>query len=272
MVVPRGSLTAREPSPRATSQSRWWLPPLAPPRTSGRGRSTPSSTRTWISALRGFPENPERRVTNPEATAGGLDTTGPEILQVDVDAAIAATRAELDGLLADELGSTGGAVTADAAGAVEPTFEGLDGLVGTRDQPEAEVSGTLAYDRLSAERGEVVERAEERLAADETALPPEHDLLQDATRVTIGEARAEDDGLLVAVTVTGASASRLDRDDVLARVSGRSAEDAEGALSELGGATVDLWPGWVATVPELDWRIDLVIEGAPAVASPSVSP
>ena len=134
------------------------------------------------------------------------------------------------------------------------------------------MSGTLAYDRLSAARDEVVERAAERLGADETVLPSDHELLQDATRVTIGEARAEGDRLLVAVSVTGASAPGLDRDEVLDRVRGRSAQGAEEALTDIGGATVDLWPGWVATVPELDWRIDLVIEDPPATASPSVSP
>ena len=46
--------------------------------------------------LRGFPENPERRVDNPEATAGGVDDTGTEITQQDVDAATASLLGALD--------------------------------------------------------------------------------------------------------------------------------------------------------------------------------
>ena len=222
--------------------------------------------------LRGFPNNPERLVVNPEATAGGVDTTGSEITQADVDIAVAALHADLDGQLAAALGSSGGAVSADAIEAPEPVIQGVDGLVGTRDQPEAQITGTLAYDRLSAERADVVARAEEQLASDPSALPSGHTLLPDATRVAIGEARAEAEQLVVAVSITGASAPVADPDEYLRRVRGRSAEEAEAALEQLGSATVSLWPAWVQTVPELDWRIDLRIDSAAGEPVPSEAP
>lgn len=222
--------------------------------------------------LRGFPNNPERLVVNPEATAGGIDTTGAEITQVDVDTAVAALRADLDEQLAAALGSSGGAVSADAVEAPEPVVEGVDGLVGTRDQAETQITGTLAYDRLSAERADVVARAEEQLASDASVLPSGNALLPDATRVTIGEARVEGAGLVVSVSMTGASAPPPEPDEYLRRVRGRSAEEAEAALEQLGSATVTLWPGWVQTVPELDWRIDLRIDSIPDEPVPSVTP
>lgn len=222
--------------------------------------------------LRGFPNNPERLVVNPEATAGGTDTTGSEITQADVDTAVAALRADLDAQLAAALGSTGGAIIADAVEAPEAVIQGVDGLVGTRDQPETQVTGTLAYDRLGARRADVVELAEEELAADASVVPSGHALLPDATRVTIGEARVEGEELVVAVSMTGASAPLPDPDDVLRRVRGRSAQAAEDALADLGTATVDLWPDWVQSVPELDWRIDLRIESVPDEPAPSVTP
>jgi hypothetical protein len=223
--------------------------------------------------LRGFPENPERRVDNPEATAGGVDTTGSEFIQADVDAAMAELRVELDAELADALGPSAGAVFVDAAGAPEPVIQGADGLVGIRDQATAEITGSLAYDRLSAERTDVIERAEARLAADETVLPAGHDLLPGATRVVaVGEARAEEDRLIVAVTVSGASAPRIDQDALLDRVRGRTEDEAQAAMADLGTATVDLWPGWVDSVPELDWRIDLRIGEISDDPSPSGSP
>ena len=222
--------------------------------------------------LRGFPNNPERLVVNPEATAGGADTTGTEITQADVDTAVAALRAGLDEALAAALASSGGAVVADAGEASEPVIEGVDGLVGTRDQPEAQITGTLAYDRLSAERADVVALAEEELASDASVLPAGHALLPDATRFTIGEARVEDEGLVVAVSMTGASAPLPDPEEVLRRVRGRSAEEATAALEQLGAATVDLWPDWVQSVPELDWRIDLRIDSAASEPVPSEAP
>ena len=53
--------------------------------------------------LQGFPENGQRRVTNPEATSGGVDETGAEITQADVDAAVEALTADLQGEVADAL-------------------------------------------------------------------------------------------------------------------------------------------------------------------------
>ena len=216
--------------------------------------------------LRGFPNNNARLVENPEPTAGGLDTTGPEFVQADVDAAVAALRAALAEAVDEALGPSGSRVSAEAEQAPEPTLEGVDGLVGTRDQAEAEIGGTLAYDRRSVERAEVVERARERLASDPAALPAGRELLADDTQVTVGAARIEDGRLVVAVTVAGASTPQLSRELVLERAGGRSASEAEAALSDLGQASVGLWPGWVGSVPELDWRIDVQFQ------APSSSP
>lgn len=221
-------------------------------------------------ALRGFPNNPERLVVNPEATTGGVDTTGPEITQADVDAAVAALRTDLDAALAVALGSTTGLITADAMAAPEPAIEGLDGLAGTRDEPEVQINGTLAYDRLTAERAVVVDLAEQRLVDDETVRPAGHDIVG-VPRVTIASARADGQRLLVDVSATGTAAPRLAPQDVLARVRGRPADEAEAALESTGTASVDLWPGWVTTVPELDWRIDLRIIGVSETPQPSGS-
>ena len=82
----------------------------------------------------------------------------------------------------------------------------------------------------------------------------------------------EGEELVVAVSMTGASAPLPDPDDILQRVRGRSAQEAEAALEQLGSATVTLWPAWVQTVPELDWRIDLRIDSAVVGPAPSVTP
>ena len=218
--------------------------------------------------LRGFGNNTARLVFNPEATAGGVDDTGPEITQQDVDDARAVLLEALDVAVADALEASGDALHADAAEAPEPVIEGLDGLAGTRDQGSAEISGTLAFDRLSVDRDEVVSLATERLIDDPGALPSGHELLPSATEVSIGEARRDGDALIVMVTATGASTPAIDRGEVIDLVRGRSADEARAALADLGAPSVELWPGWVGAVPELDWRIDVRITGDDAAASP----
>ena len=205
--------------------------------------------------LRGFPQNNARLVVNPEATAGGINTTGVEITQADVDAAAASLREALSTGVAAALEGTDDGLFADALEAPEPVVAGVEGLVGIRDQAQAEISGTLAYDRLSVGEDEVRDTAGERFTADRDAVP---------IRVEIGEVRREGDALTVEVMVTGTSTSQIGRDEVIERVAGRSEGEARAALAELGEATVDLWPGWVASVPENDWRVEVqVIGGEP---------
>ena len=225
-----------------------------------------------VARLRGFPNNNQRLVLNPEATAGGIDDTGTEIIQPDVDAAVATLLEEMDVAVADALDATGAAITADLAERPEPAIAGLDGLVGTRDQESTEISGTLGYDRLSVDRDEVIGMASERLLGDTAIVPPGHELIPSATDVSIGEGRRDGDALVISVTVSGASTPAIDRDEVVERVRGRSVDEARAALAELGDTTVELWPGWVSAVPDLDWRIDVVIaEDRSATPAPSSS-
>ena len=211
--------------------------------------------------LRGFGNNPERLVTNPEATAGGVDETGPEIVQADVDAAQAALLEQLSAEAADAVAVTGDALFADPSEPPQPVVEGVEGLVGTRDRESAEVTGTLAYDRLVVDRDDVSSIATERFLADPAVLPDGHEYLPSEIEVTFGEARREGGALVVAVSVTGASTPAIDRDEVVQRVRDRSIPDAHAALSNLGDATIALWPDWVTTVPGLDWRIEVTITG-----------
>ncbi len=211
--------------------------------------------------LRGFPQNGARLVLNPEATGGGVDTTGAEIIQADVDAAVAALRETLATRVSEELEGSDDGLFADPVEPSEPVITVPEGLVGTRDQPQAEISGELAYERLLVDEGDVEADAREAFAADDGALPDGHALLDDATNVTLGGIERDGDGIEVAASVRGRSARVPDRAEVLARAIGLSADEAVIALADLGTATVDLWPGWVATVPDSDWRIDVEISG-----------
>ena len=212
---------------------------------------------TTDARLRGFPENNQPRVFNPEATAGGVDDTGVEITQEDVDAAVANLEAALDDAVSAELGDSGEAITVGATEEPQPVIEGRDGLAGTRDSEEAEIRGSLAYERLSADPGEVEEAAIERLRSE---LPDGHELEPGETLVEVEEARLEEGEMVVIVTVRGRSTIPVDPDQVLELVAGLPLDEARVALAPLGAAEIDLWPGWVTAVPELEWRIEVRVE------------
>lgn len=213
--------------------------------------------------LRGFPNNDRRLVTNPEATSGGIDETGPEITQEDLDAAITALRDDLDRQVADALDPEQGTILT-AGGGADPEITGVEDVVGTRDQATVEITGTLAWEAYAVEETRLTDDALERFAADSSARPDGHELLTDATVVEIGEATLAGTRMTVEVEVSGRSATTPESSDVIELAAGRTAEDARAAMRELGDATIDLWPGWVGTVPEIEWRIDVRISGEPA--------
>jgi len=210
--------------------------------------------------LRGFPTITEALVLNAEPTTGGETSTGPEFKQEDVDAALAALHEALEAALAEALSTTDGTVFADVGeGPPAPEIIGLDGLVGKRDVPTAELSSEWGYDRVYAATSDVQQLATERFAANSSVVPDGWQLDEAQTAVTIGVARREGNGLVVPVEVRGIRLPVIDRAEVLERTIGRSAADAEAALSDLGSATVELWPAWVGTVPDSDWRIDVQV-------------
>ncbi|MDQ2934611.1 MAG: hypothetical protein M3R49_06465 [Chloroflexota bacterium] len=209
--------------------------------------------------LQGYPTISEPRVRNPDATAGGKEATGPQIKKEDVDAAAAALRKDLESQLAKVLGDQAGRLS-PARAAPAPVIAVAKGLVGTRDRATFELSGTLAYDHRSVQIADVEAAARERLASDAAAIPAGTELLADTVQVTPGEVTVAGDRLRVPARVTAQAAPRLDPATVRNRVAGLSADAARSALTEYGAVDLKLWPGWVRTVPNLSWRIEVIID------------
>jgi hypothetical protein len=209
--------------------------------------------------LRGFPQNNARLVLNAEPTTGGADTSGVEITELDVEAAVAALRLQLERMVEEARDEETRRIVLEPP-APEPVVELPDDLVGTRDVPETEIGGSLAWEVFTVDPVEVEEEAADRLARDDAALPDGHDLLPEATVVRLDDARLDGDTVIVPVNLSSRAAPTLDREEVLARASGRSAEEARLALAEIGEAGIELWPGWVTAVPDLEWRIEVRIE------------
>ena len=205
--------------------------------------------------LRGFPENPERRVTNPEATTGGEDESGPSISQADVDAAIETLRADLRDQVGDALAEHGDEIVVQSA-LGEPVVEGAQELAGTHAEEER-LNATLEWEAFVADPAQVIESARQRFASDPAILPDGHVLLSDSIELAVEEATRAGDAMRSDVTASGRSAAEVDPADVFERAVGRTPDEASAALADLGEATVELWPGWVGTVPGTEWRIDL---------------
>jgi hypothetical protein len=208
--------------------------------------------------LRGFPENPEPRVTNPEPTTGGADEAGTEITEDDVAAAVEALRAELVRLADEERPELGDDMHLVDVAPAEPQIEVPDDLVGTRDVDQLEISGSLAWEVVAVDTSAMETDAANRLEAD-PGIPDGHQLMPGSVDVELGVPRLDGDRVVAEAVVTGSTAPELDPAVVRGRVSGLSEAEARLALADLGEADVALWPGWVESVPELDWRVEVRI-------------
>jgi hypothetical protein len=218
--------------------------------------------------LRGFPENPEARVVNPQPTSGGIDESGQLITEGDVEAAVNT----LGETLSNEVNAQTAAGPDElvvAAERPEPVITGTDGLAGTRDLPEAEIAGTLDWAVLRVEMAAVEDAATERLPA-EAALPETEEILPDSVSVEVNGARVVGDAMEVDVRVTASATAVLDPDEVASRIGGMTPDEAQAELADIGEVTVELWPPWVTEVPTMDWRVEVEI-GEPG-PRPSSSP
>jgi hypothetical protein len=209
--------------------------------------------------LRLFPQNNERLVINDEPTSGGVDASGPEITEGDVAAAVEALRADLR-RRAEEARPDLGDLTVLETPPADPRIEVPEDLVGRRDEAEVEIGGSLGWELVAVDPEGLEQEAAGRLASD-PSLPSGHDLLPESVSVRLDEPVLDDGEVLVEATVRAMTVPRLDHAEILERVAGRTEPEAELALADLGEAEVRLWPGWVASVPELEWRIEIRIEG-----------
>ncbi|HSM37864.1 MAG TPA: hypothetical protein VK838_00915 [Candidatus Limnocylindrales bacterium] len=221
--------------------------------------------------LKGFPGLTGRRVTNPDATSGGELNEQPEITQGDVDAAVAEIQADLAGQLDRRLTDDPQRAYGPVEGG-DPVIEVPEDLVGRRGEETFSLSGSLSYRRAYLERDAVEQAAADRLLADPTAVPEGTQVLADTVSVEIGEVTYDGDRLSVRVMVRAEATPLVNVAAVRAQVAGLTGPQAAEALQPLGDVSVELWPGWVTRVPDLSWRVDVLIrDGSASPASPQPS-
>jgi hypothetical protein len=85
---------------------------------------------------------------------------------------------------------------------------------------------------------------------------------------------AQGDVIVFPVQATAQQVRRIVTADLVTAVKGKSLADARATLETYGTTTIDLWPGFVSSIPNYEFRIDLTVRtgvpietGSPAPAS-----
>ncbi|MEP6807132.1 MAG: baseplate J/gp47 family protein [Chloroflexota bacterium] len=220
--------------------------------------------------LRGNASNKNRLVANADPTTGGSELPHTVILQSDVDAVVAATKADLATQLSSALGADANRLYAGAPMNEVPAVDVPTDLVGKEDTPTFELTGKLAFDRPYVARSDVEKAARETLLRDATAPRPGTSIIDSSIEVQIVAAIATGDQMTIQASVTAASSAPIDEAAVRDLVAGMTVAGARDALRDRGTVTVDLWPPWLDRLPRLAFRIsvDQVAPSPGASASP----
>jgi Baseplate J-like protein len=254
IVVPRGKFNGRAIQPGQASVAVIAVD-LGPAGNVAAGAIDTVDSPTVRAFLRGSPDNPNRLVTNTEPTTGGVETTHPVIKQEDVDAAVAAVKADLRQQLDALLAQDSDRIYADAPETETPSVEVPPELVGKEDTPTFELSGNLNINRAYASRAEVVDTASAGLPT-----PVGKTIVSDSVVVVVQSAADQGESMLIQVSVTAEAAAVIDKAAVRDLVAGKTVEEARTALADLGEIVVDLWPPWVDRLPDLSFRIYVLEE------------
>ena len=220
-------------------------------------------------------------VRNPAPTSGGIRNEFPKVTQKDVTAALAALGKQLDAQLvagaaapaALPAGSTAFPETA-TRGAATPTLDPTT-LV-DQEVAQFDLGATATGTVVAVDQAPILALGEARLAA---AVPADRDMVAGSALVTVGPGTVDGQRVRFGVTARAESAPRVDESALRTQLKGHSPAEARAILAPYGDAIVTLWPGWAATIPTLDARLDLRVEGlgglSPTPAwtpAPSASP
>ena len=213
------------------------------------------------------------QVTNPEPTSGGTSEEFTRVTQADVDGALAALNLSLQEsfreALADPSLSSGGetvfpktATLGEAIPTVPP--ESLVGQEVTTFALGLSATGTV----VTADTAPVTAIAETRLRA--TVLP-DHELVAGSVRITVGDAVVVGQTVSFPVTATAEQVAVLDPAVLEAKVLGKPVREAKAILLPYGEVELTVSPDWAGSVPSFESRVDLTIEQAVEIETPTPS-
>ena len=222
-------------------------------------------------------EDPQAlKVVNPDATGGGKHDEFPKVAQADVDAALKQLGTALDAAFKDRLtdpsiASAGATVFRETAvlGKATPDVDPatlVDKEI-TAFQLGLSATGTV----VTVDESPIASLAEQRFRSSVTSG---HQLVAGSIKVDVGAATITGQVVSFPATATGQQVAMLDPAELRRLAMGKSLADARAALAAYGDVTVTAWPDWVGTVPTIDSRVSVSIQGSVPVETPgpSVSP
>ncbi len=202
------------------------------------------------------------RVTNPNATDGGTETTYTKISKKDVDGALASLQAELDAQLAMALEDPG-AITPGltafpetvAMGEPQPSVD-PDSLV-NQEVPSFTLTLSATATMLAVDPSPIEGIAAARINA---TLKDGATLVAGSTSIKVGEGTVMDDGSVAfPATATAREVPPVDADALRQQLPGLTADEVHALLDPYGTVTVELWPGFVETVPGIAQRVSFTV-------------
>jgi hypothetical protein len=222
-------------------------------------------------------EDPQAlKVVNPDATSGGTHDEFPKVAQADVDAALKQLSTALDGAFADRLADPAiaapGVLVFRESAALGDTTPSVDPATLVDQEVAAFQLGLSATGTvITVDPTPIASIAEQQLRS---TVPVDHQLVAGSIKVDVGTATVIGQVVSFPATATGQQVPVLDPNALKRLAMGKSLADARAALAPYGAVTVTAWPDWVGTIPAIDSRVSLSIQGSVPVETtgPSASP
>ncbi|MEX2182807.1 MAG: baseplate J/gp47 family protein, partial [Chloroflexota bacterium] len=211
------------------------------------------------------------KVSNPDPTTGGTRTEFPRVRQADVDEAVAALTAGVGEAFTQRLddpalSADGSTVFPQTAVAGEPAFDqDLEALVG-QEVETFDLGATVTGSVTAVDAAPVQVIAEARLGS---SVDAGYELVDGSSVITIDPAVVNDGTIAFPVIVTARQVRILDPAAIEAEIRGLSLVAAREVLDRYGTAELVVWPDWVATIPTLDGRVQVTIDGPVVVEAPT---
>lgn len=211
------------------------------------------------------------KVTNPQATSGGTREEFPRVTQEDVDAALAALTEQLGVAFRDRLDdedlTTGDVSVFPETAALGPTTPTTDPteLVG-QEVETFDLAATATGTVTTVDSTPVRAIAEARL---EALVEPDHQMVDGSSEITEAPAEVEGDVITYPVVATARQIAILDPAALEAEILGKPLEEADAILSAYGDVDLKVWPDWVGTIPTIDSRVDVTVQGPTPSSGPS---
>ena len=219
-------------------------------------------------------EDPQAlKVVNPDATSGGKHEEFPKVAQADVDAALkklsTALSAAFEDRLADPSIAAPGATIFRETAVLGKSTPSVDPATLVDQEIAAFQLGLSATGTVvTVDPSPISSIAEQKFRA---TVAADHQLVAGSIKVTVGAATVSGQVVSFPATATGQQIAALDPAALKRLVMGKSLLDARAALAAYGDATVTAWPDWVSTIPTIDSRVSVSIQGSVPVETPEPS-